>query len=216
MITTYNELYKFMEESNDIGDDALAILHELDETGSVVTQASLNEILVGVYNRLDDAPVSIAEIGENIVARRNMTWTVQGTGAIAAYVHLGGKLGVMVEVGCNDAASVAKPEVKAMLSDLTLHITAVAPVCIRREEVPAETIAAESDIYRKQVEGKPANIIDKIVAGKLEKFYSQVCLLEQAFVKDQDKTVAQVLAETGKAAGDEFTVRRFVRWQLGA
>ena len=156
----------------------------------------------------------IAEIGENIVAR--LTWTVQGTGAIAAYVHLGGKLGVMVEVGCNDAASVAKPEVKAMLSDLTLHITAVAPVCIRREEVPAETIAAESDIYRKQVEGKPANIIDKIVAGKLEKFYSQVCLLEQAFVKDQDKTVAQVLAETGKAAGDEFTVRRFVRWQLGA
>ena len=77
-------------------------------------------------------------------------------------------------------------------------------------------MAAESDIYRKQVEGKPANIIDKIVAGKLEKFYSQVCLLEQAFVKDQDKTVAQVLAETGKAAGDEFTVRRFVRWQLGA
>ena len=157
----------------------------------------------------------IAEIGENIVARRNMTWTVQGTGAIAAYVHLGGKLGVMIEVGCNDAASVAKPEVKAMLADLTLHVTAVAPVCIRREEVPAETIAAESDIYRKQVEGKPANIIDKIVAGKLEKFYSQVCLLEQAFVKDQDKTVAQILAETGKAAGDEFTVRRFVRWQLG-
>ena len=158
----------------------------------------------------------IAEIGENIVARRNMTWTVQGTGAIAAYVHLGGKLGVMIEVGCNDAASIAKPEVKAMLADLTLHVTAVAPVCIRREEVPAETIAAESDIYRKQVEGKPANIIDKIVAGKLEKFYSQVCLLEQAFVKDQDKTVTQVLAETGKAVGDEFTVRRFVRWQLGA
>ena len=85
-----------------------------------------------------------------------------------------------------------------------------------RKEVPAETIAAESDIYRKQVEGKPANIIDKIVAGKLEKFYSQVCLLEQAFVKDQDKTVTQVLAEVGKAVGDEFTVRRFVRWQLGA
>ena len=83
-------------------------------------------------------------------------------------------------------------------------------------DVPAETIAAESDIYRKQVEGKPANIIDKIVAGKLEKFYSQVCLLEQAFVKDQDKTVTQVLAETGKAVGDEFTVRRFARWQLGA
>ena len=184
----------------------------------VIGQASADKAARNGLAAADKAKVDakIAEIGENIVARRNMTWTAQGSDAIAAYVHLGGKLGVMVEVGCNDAASVAKPEVKAMLSDLTLHITAVAPVCIRREEVPAETIAAESDIYRKQVEGKPANIIDKIVAGKLEKFYSQVCLLEQAFVKDQDKTVAQVLAETGKAAGDEFTVRRFVRWQLGA
>ena len=158
----------------------------------------------------------IAEIGENIVARRNVSYKVQGTGAIAGYVHLGGKLGVLVEVGCQNAASVQNPAVKTLLADLTLHVTAVAPMCITRDQVPAATVQAEKEIYAKQVEGKPANIIDKIVAGKLDKYYSQACLVEQAFVKDQDKTVAAVLAEAGKAAGDEFTIRRFVRWQLGA
>ncbi len=158
----------------------------------------------------------VAEIGENIVARRNLTYQVQGTGAVAGYVHLGGKLGVMIEVGCKQAASIQNPAVKALLADLTLHVTAVNPVCISRDQVPAETVAAEKDIYAKQVAGKPANIIDKIVAGKLEKFYGQICLLEQPFVKDQDKTVSAVLAEAGKAAGDEFAIRRFVRWQLGA
>ncbi|MGD9781612.1 MAG: translation elongation factor Ts [Kiritimatiellia bacterium] len=158
----------------------------------------------------------IAEIGENIVARRNVAYQVQGTGAVAGYVHLGGKLGVMVEVGCKNAASIQNPAVKTLLADLTLHVTAVAPLCIVRDQVPAATVQAEKEIYAKQVEGKPANIIDKIVAGKLDKFFSQVCLVEQAFVKDQDKTVAAVLAEAGKTAGDEFTIRRFVRWQLGA
>lgn len=158
----------------------------------------------------------IAEIGENIVARRNIRYQVQGTGAVAAYVHLGGKLGVMVEVGCASAASAQDSAVKQMLADLTLHITAVNPACITRDQVPAETVQAEQDIYAKQVEGKPANIVEKIVAGKLEKFYGQICLVEQPFVKDQDKTVGTVLAEAGKAAGDEFTIRRFVRWQLGA
>ena len=158
----------------------------------------------------------IAEIGENIVARRNVTFAVQGTGAIASYVHLGGKLGVLAEVGFGKAETAANAAVKAMLSDLAMHICAAAPLCVDRSGVPAETIAAETEIYRKQVEGKPANIIDKIVAGKLEKFYGQVCLLEQEFVKDPDKKISQLLAETGKAAGDEITLRRFVRWQLGA
>ena len=158
----------------------------------------------------------IAEIGENIVARRNVTFAVQGVGAVAGYVHLGGKLGVLIEVGCQNAASVQNPAVKTLLADLALHVTAVNPACIVRDQVPAETVAAEKEIYAKQVEGKPANIVDKIVAGKLEKFYGQICLVEQPFVKDQDKTVAAVLAEVGKAAGDEFVIRRFVRWQLGA
>ena len=158
----------------------------------------------------------ITKIGENIIARRNVNYQVQGTGAIAGYVHLGGKLGVLVEVGCKNAASVQNPAVKEMLADLTLHITAVNPVCITRDQVPSETVQAEKEIYAKQVEGKPANIIEKIVVGKLEKFYGQICLVEQPFVKDQDKSITAVLAEVGKVVGDEFTIRRFVRWQLGA
>lgn len=158
----------------------------------------------------------IAEIGENIIARRNLTYQVQGTGAVVGYVHLGGKLGVLLEVGFQNAASLANPAVKTLLSDLALHVTAVNPACITRDQVPAETVQAEKEIYAKQVEGKPANIVDKIVAGKLEKFYGQICLVEQPFVKEQDKTVATILAETGKAVGDEFVIRRFARWQLGA
>ena len=172
-----------------------------------------NSIAEAVKAKVD---AKITKIGENIVARRNISYKVQGTGAIAAYVHLGGKLGVMVEVGCKNAASVQNPAVKTLLADLTLHITAVNPACITRDQVPAETIQAEKEIYAKQVEDKPANIIEKIVVGKLEKFFGQICLVEQPFVKDQDKTVKAVLAEAGKAVGDEFTIRRFVRWQLGA
>ena len=158
----------------------------------------------------------IAEIGENIVARRNLSYAVQGTGAIAAYVHLGGKLGVLVELGFEKPETAANDAVKTLLADLTLHVCAAAPICVERSGVPADIIASETEIYRKQVEGKPANIIDKIVAGKLDKYYSQVCLLEQEFVKDPDKRISQLLAEVGKAAGDTLSVRRFVRWQLGA
>lgn len=188
-------------------------------------QAFVAELLADAEGVADDGlaaaqkaklDAKIAEIGENIVARRNVTFAVQGTGAIASYVHLGGKLGVLVEVGFAKAETAANDAVKAMLSDLAMHICAAAPLCVERSGVPAETIAAETEIYRKQVEGKPANIIDKIVAGKLDKFYGQVCLLEQEFVKDPDKKISQLLAETGKAAGDEFCIRRFVRWQLGA
>jgi elongation factor Ts len=188
-------------------------------------QAFVAELLADAEGVADDGlaaaqkaklDAKIAEIGENIVARRNVTFAVQGTGAIASYVHLGGKLGVLVEVGFAKAETAANDAVKTMLSDLAMHICAAAPLCVERSGVPAETIAAETEIYRKQVEGKPANIIDKIVAGKLDKFYGQVCLLEQEFVKDPDKKISQLLAETGKAAGDELSIRRFVRWQLGA
>ncbi len=190
-------------------DNFKAFVADLLKSSSGVADNSLAE---AAKAKVD---AKIAEIGENIVARRNLTFKVQGVGAVAGYVHLGGKLGVMVEVGCKNAASVQNPAVKTLLADLTLHITAVNPACITRDQVPAETVQAEKEIYAKQVEGKPANIVDKIVAGKLEKFYGQICLVEQPFVKDQDKTVSAVLAEAGKAAGDEFTIRRFVRWQLG-
>jgi len=194
-------------------------------TKNEVFQAFVSEILKDA-DGIDDNTISevaktkveakIAEIGEKLVARRNITYQVQGTGAIAAYVHLGGKLGVMVEVGCEKADSVQNDAMKAMLADLTLHITAVDPMCITRDQVPAETVEAEKEIYAKQVENKPANIIDKIVQGKLDKYLGQICLLEQAFVKEPSQTITDVLTAAGKAVGDEFSIRRFVRWQLGS
>jgi elongation factor Ts len=194
-------------------------------TKNEVFQAFVSEILADA-NGIEDNTIGevaktkveakIAEIGENLIARRNISYQVQGTGAIAAYVHLGGKLGVMVEVGCEKADSIQNDAVKAMLADLTLHITAVSPMCITRDQVPAETIEAEKEIYAKQVENKPANIIDKIVQGKLDKYLGQICLLEQAFVKEPSLTITDVLAAAGKAVGDEFSIRRFVRWQLGS
>jgi len=164
---------------------------------------------------------AIQKIGENLVARRNISYKVQGTGAIASYVHLGGKLGVMVELGCTKAESVSSDVLKALMENLTLHITAVAPVCVSRSEVPAEMVEAEKAIYVKQVEGKPANIIEKIVNGKLDKYFSQICLLEQESVKDKiadgvSKSIQQVLDDAGKKLDDTLTIRRFVRWQLGA
>ncbi len=159
----------------------------------------------------------IAEIGENIVVRRNVRFDLQGPGIVASYIHLGGKVGVLLEVGCGKAETVASPVFLELVKDITLHVAACNPGCLTRDDVPAETVAAERDIYAKQVEGKPANIIEKIVDGKMNKFYSQVCLVEQGFVKDPDQTVTQLLQAKGKELGDDqIAIRRFVRYQLGA
>jgi elongation factor Ts len=158
----------------------------------------------------------IAEIGENLILRRNARYDVQGTGAVASYIHLGGKVGVLVEVGCEKADSVNLEGFKEVVKDVTLHIAAANPAHLDRSEVPAETIDAEKAIFAKQAEGKPEQIIEKIVTGKIEKFYSQICLVEQGFVKDPDQTVAQLLEAKGKEIGDTLSIRRFLRYQIGA
>jgi elongation factor Ts len=187
-------------------------------------QAFVDE-LVGTAKGIDgelaaaakDAVVAkIAEIGENIVVRRNVKFTVDGSGAVAGYIHLGGKVGVLVEVGCGKEETAAQDAFKEALKDITLHIAACSPQYLKRSEVPEDVVAAEREIYAKQVEGKPENIIDKIVGGKLDKFYSQICLEEQGFVKDPDQSVADYLAAAGKTLGDELTLKQFIRYQVGA
>ncbi len=158
----------------------------------------------------------IAEIGENLIVRRNVRFAVQGEGIIAGYIHLGEKVGVLLEVGCTQAATVAKEAFRDAVKDVTLQIAASNPAYLDRASVPADVIAAEREIYAKQVENKPANIVQKIVDGKLEKFYQQGCLIEQAFVKDPDVSITEMLAARGKEVGDTLTVRRFVRYQVGA
>lgn len=157
----------------------------------------------------------IAEIGENLVAKRNIRFALQGSGLIATYIHLNGKLGVMLELGCGKDASAASPAVQEVAKDLTLHVAACSPRWLTRAEVPADVVTAEREIYAKQVVGKPAQIVDKIVDGKIGKFYSQVCLIEQGFVKDPDTSVTKLLEAKGKEVGDTLTLRRFIRWQVG-
>lgn len=157
----------------------------------------------------------ITEIGENLIMRRNATFTLQGTGALATYVHLGGKVGVLLEVGCEKAETAANPIFAELIKDITLHIAAVNPQFLDSSSVPAETLAAERAIYAKQVEDKPANIIDKIVEGKIAKYLSQICLVDQAYVKDGDFTISTLLAAKGKELDDTLTIKRFVRYQLG-
>ncbi len=187
-----------------------AFMKELVQTAKTVSDNQLAETVK------DQVAAKIAEIGENIIVRRNVKFAVQGEGIIAGYIHLGEKVGVLAEVGCTKAASVGTDAFKEAVKDVTLHIAASNPAYLQRSDVPADVLAAEKEIYAKQVEGKPANIIDKIVGGKLEKFYQQNCLIEQAFVKDPDQTVTEMFAARAKEVGDTFTVRRFVRYQVGA
>jgi len=163
----------------------------------------------------DQVIAKIAEIGENLIVRRNIKYTVTGNGAVAGYIHLGGKVGVLLEVGCDKPETTQSEAFKEAIKDVTLHIAAANPQFLNRADVAADVIAAEKEIYAKQVEGKPANIVDKIVSGKLEKYYSQICLVEQGFVKDPDQTVTDMLAARSKELGDKLTIRRFTRYQVG-
>ena len=136
-------------------------------------------------------------------------------GIVASYIHLQGKVGVLVEVNC-ETDFVAKNEIfREFVKDITLHIAASHPICVSREQVPAAELEKEREIARGQVKGKPENIIEKIVEGKIEKFYSTVCLMDQAFIKNPDQTIKDLL--TGKIAelGENLVIRRFTRYMVG-
>lgn len=138
-------------------------------------------------------------------------------GAVAAYVHPGGKIGVLVEVNCETDFVARTTEFQALLKDIAMQVAAANPRYVRREEVSAEEFEKEKLIYRQQAleTGKPEKVVDKIVEGKLERFYSEVCLLEQSFIKDPDKKVADIMNEAVARLGENIQVRRFARYHLG-
>lgn len=137
-------------------------------------------------------------------------------GLIHSYIHMGGKLGVLIEVNCETDFVARNEEFKQMVADIALHIAALAPSYLRREDVPQEVIDKEMDIAKSQCEGKPAAAIEKIVEGKMKKWYSENCLLEQAFVKNQNQTIQDLLNEKIAKIGENIVVKRFTRYQLGA
>jgi len=164
-----------------------------------------------------DRVAAVARIGENIQIRRQQRLEVQGHGLIAAYIHTGGKVGVLVEVGAGKPESTASEDFKQLVRDITLQIAAASPVAIRRSDVPAEVIEKEKEIASQSdaVKNKPPQAIAKIIEGKLAKFYETACLLEQGFVKNPDLKVEAQVAAVGKSLGDTLEVRRFLRFQVG-
>ena len=138
-------------------------------------------------------------------------------GAVGTYIHAGGKIGVLIEVNCESDFVARTPDFQELLKDIAMHIAATDPRYIRKEDVTAEDLEREKDIYRAQAAqtGKPAPVIEKIVEGKMSKFYEEVCLLEQPFIKEQTVTIAQLIAQKVGKLGENIQVRRFARFKVG-
>jgi elongation factor Ts len=136
-------------------------------------------------------------------------------GIVASYIHLQGKVGVLVEVNCETDFVAKNENFREFVKDITLHVAAAQPQYVSREEVPAKIIEAERAIYEAQVQGKPANVVSKIVDGKLDKFYSTVCLLEQGFIKNPDQTVNDLVKSKITELGENIVIRRFTRYLVG-
>jgi elongation factor Ts len=165
-----------------------------------------------VAQRIQDG---IAKLGENMVLKRIARITLDGGGIVGGYVHAGGKLGVLVGLATEGRG----PDVDALARDVAMHVAAAdpSPVAVERSQLPAKLLESERAIYRAQAaqEGKPEKVVDRIVEGKLNKFAADVCLVEQAFVKDPDRSVGDVVAEVAKRAGTRIQVREFRRFKLG-
>lgn len=136
-------------------------------------------------------------------------------GLVGSYIHLGGKVGVLVEINCESDFVAKTDDFKNFVKDIALHIAAANPVCVSREDIDPEIIKKERAIAEGQAEGKPAPAIEKIVEGKLNKFLAESCLLEQAFVKNPDQSVQQVLTEAIAKMGENMVIKRFARFQVG-
>ena len=136
-------------------------------------------------------------------------------GIVASYIHQRGKVGVLVEVDCETDFVAKNQNFRDFVKDITLHIAAAHPLYVSREQVPGNLIEAEREIYKAQVKGKPANVVDKIVDGKLDKFYSTVCLLEQGFIKNPEQTIGDLLKAKIAELGENIVIRRFTRYLMG-
>ena len=157
----------------------------------------------------------MAQIGEKISLRRNVKWVVDGTGAIGSYIHMGGTVGVLIELSCDKSETINNQIFKDLLKDLTLHVAAANPEFLSRDDVPADQVESEKDIFRKQLIGKPENIIENILMGKINKYYSQICFLEQGFVKEEKQSIKNLISEKSKKLDDNINVVRYIRYQLG-
>ena len=179
-------------------------------------QDSINHVCdtmaMAVSERMEE---KMAQIGEKISLRRNVKWVVDGTGSIGSYIHMGGTVGVLIELSCDKSETVNNQIFKDLLRDLTLHVAAANPEFLSRDDVPSDQVESEKDIFRKQLIGKPENIIENILMGKINKYYSQICFLEQGFVKEEKQSIKNLISEKSKQLDDNINVVRYIRYQLG-
>jgi elongation factor Ts len=157
----------------------------------------------------------VSKIGEKIQVGDFAKYQVDGPGLISTYIHFNGKVGTMVQIETSDDNVATADGLKQTAADIAMHITATKPLALDKEGISSEIIEQEKVIAAEQVKNKPANIIDKIVEGKMKKFFIENCLVEQRFVKDDSKSVGQVLAEAAKEAGGEAKIKRFARFEAG-
>ncbi len=162
-----------------------------------------------------DRVAAVAKISENIQIARSKVITIEGNGIVGSYIHTGGKVGVLVEVGTGKQETTDAPAFKQLVRDITLQIAAAQPHVVSRESVPADIIDKEKEIASEQFKDKPAAAIENILKGKIEKFYQTYCLVDQGFVKDGEISVKNHIASVAKELGDTVEIRSFVRFQVG-
>jgi elongation factor Ts len=157
----------------------------------------------------------VSKTGEKMQVGDYVKFRIEGTGLIGIYVHFNHKVGSMVQIETSDAQVAQAPSLKQAALDIAMHITASKPIALDVASLDPQVVERERGIYAAQVQNKPPQVVEKIVEGKLKKFYSEYCLLEQPFVKDDTRTVQQVLAEAAKQAGGQASIRQFVRFEVG-
>jgi elongation factor Ts len=189
---------------------------KLAESSAADLDAAL-ALQVGEQSIEDTVKAKVGEVGENLQFRKYVRYDAAPGGVVASYIHLGGKVGVLIEVGTTKPETRGTDSFKELIKDLTLHIAACAPKGLSREDIPQSVVDNELDIFRARLEaeGKPANIIENILKGQIGKFFAESCFLEQGFVKDSDIKISALLEAKGKELGDTLTVTRFVRFGLG-
>jgi elongation factor Ts len=157
----------------------------------------------------------VSKTGEKTQVGDYAKYKLDGPGLISTYIHFNDKVGTMVQIDTSDDKTAEADALKRTANDIAMHITATKPLALNKDQIDAETIEREKAIFAEQVQNKPENIVEKIVQGKLQKFFAENCLLQQPFVKDDSKTVEQVLADAAKQAGGEAKIARFVRFEVG-
>jgi elongation factor Ts len=191
--------------------DVVKQLRDKTGAGMMECKAALTE----ANGNMDEAVTLLRKRGLAQAAKRAGRATAQGM--IGSYIHLGGKIGVLVEVNCESDFVARTDDFQNLVKEIGMHIAAADPKWVRREEVPAEAIEKEKSIYRAQMEnsGKPANVLDKIVEGKLGNFYAQFVLLDQPSIRDGNMTVSQLVAQASAKTGENIQISRFVRYRVG-